>query len=184
MAVIEEVPEERQAELRQRKPAAEAADKPKAAEPAAGEEIDLSDGKRELLKRIVKEGSGEVCGQNKAVTVHYTGRFASGKVFDSSVKRGRPFYFNIGRGNVVKGWEVGVASMKVGEKAILTCKPSYAYGSNGVGSVIPPNATLEFEIELLDFESKSNWNWVVFPLGWLFMALFAWLFVRNGAVDA
>ena len=75
-----------------------------------------------------------------------------GTVFDSSVKRGRPFEFTVGVGNVIKGWDEGVSQMKIGQKAILTCPPEYAYGPKGIPGAIPPNSTLIFEVELLDFK--------------------------------
>ena len=86
------------------------------------------------------------------VTAHYTGRLADGTVFDSSVSRGKPFQFTIGVGQVIKGWDQGMAQMRKGEKAILTCPPDYAYGAAGAGGVIPPNATLTFEVEMIEFQ--------------------------------
>ena len=84
------------------------------------------------------------------VTVHYTGTLTSGKKFDSSKDRGKPFVFNIGKGEVIKGWDEGVARMSVGQVAKLTCSPDYAYGSQDVGDgLIPANSTLLFEVELL-----------------------------------
>lgn len=118
----------------------------------SGATVDLSNGSGHLLKQITKEGEGEVCGSPKAVAVHYTGRFPDGgQVFDSSVARGQPLRFVVGQRRVILGWDIGIASMKVGEKAILTCGPDFAYGSTGAGGgAIPPNATLEFEVELLE----------------------------------
>ena len=78
------------------------------------------------------------------------------QVFDSSLQRNRPLEFNVGTRNVILGWDIGIASMKKGEKAVLVCGPQYAYGSSGAGRVIPPNATLKFEVELLEFEEGSS----------------------------
>ena len=86
------------------------------------------------------------------VTVHYTGKFADGNVFDSSVERNDPFEFTLGKGEVIKGWDEGVAKLSLGQKVILTCPPEYAYGKAGIKNVIPPNATLYFEVELLKFK--------------------------------
>ena len=77
--------------------------------------------------------------------MHYTGKLLSnGKVFDSSVTRGKPFEFVLGVGQVIKGWDEGVAKMSIGEKANITCPPEYAYGKQGAGGLIPPNSTLVF----------------------------------------
>eukprot|EP01027_Heterolobosea_sp_BB2_P015775 GEZU01022556.1.p1 GENE.GEZU01022556.1~~GEZU01022556.1.p1 ORF type:complete len:178 (-),score=35.51 GEZU01022556.1:58-591(-) len=109
-----------------------------------------------VTKRILTEGSGEVPPHGSYVTVHYVGRLAGTTIkFDSSRDRNEPFSFQLGKGEVIKGWDLGVASMCVGEKCILRCAPEYAYGSRGAGNVIPPNATLEFEVELLSFSEKA-----------------------------
>jgi FKBP-type peptidyl-prolyl cis-trans isomerase len=89
--------------------------------------------------------------KGQKVVVHYTGYLdkVGGKQFDSSINRGKPFEFKIGVGQVIRGWDEGIAQMSVGEKAYLTCSPDYAYGADGAGGVIPPNATLVFDVELL-----------------------------------
>lgn len=103
-----------------------------------------------LKYAVLKEGSGEVAAAGQRVSVHYTGWLQSdGSKFDSSLDRGQPFQFSLGRGEVIAGWDEGVAGMKVGEKRQLTIPPSLGYGERGVGP-IPPNATLVFEVELLD----------------------------------
>ncbi|HET9934353.1 MAG TPA: FKBP-type peptidyl-prolyl cis-trans isomerase [Polyangiaceae bacterium] len=98
-------------------------------------------------------GNGASPEKGQTCVMHYTGWLwvngAKGSKFDSSVDRGRPFEFPIGRGRVIKGWDEGVASMKVGGKRTLLIPPDLGYGASGAGGVIPPNATLLFEVELL-----------------------------------
>jgi len=94
-------------------------------------------------------GSGASAAAGQKVSVHYTGWLTNGNKFDSSKDRGDPFIFPLGRGHVIKGWDEGVAGMKVGGKRKLTVPPSLGYGARGAGGVIPPNATLVFEVELL-----------------------------------
>lgn len=96
-----------------------------------------------------KEGSGVEITNGKTAVVHYTGKLTNGTVFDSSKTRGTPFEFPLGAGMVIKGWDLGVLGMKVGETRILTIPADLAYGAGGVPGAIPPNATLVFEVELL-----------------------------------
>lgn len=102
--------------------------------------------------RTKVQGNGQKPSVNNKVTVHYTGKLTNGKVFDSSVQRGKPFEFILGVGQVIKGWDVGVARMSIGEEADIICPPDYAYGSQGAGNIIPPNATLIFEVKLISFK--------------------------------
>lgn len=94
-------------------------------------------------------GTGREAAIGDEASVHYTGWLENGKKFDSSVDRGRPFSFRVGAGRVIKGWDEGVQGMKIGGKRKLIIPPDLAYGSRGAGGVIPPNATLTFEVELL-----------------------------------
>ena len=105
---------------------------------------------------ILEEGNGDIAKSGGTVVMNYTGKLADGTVFDSNVdpkfNHVQPFVFTIGAGQVIRGWDVGIAGMKVGEKRILEINPDYAYGEAGAGGVIPPNATISFEVELLQIE--------------------------------
>lgn len=105
--------------------------------------------KPEIKIEQLKVGTGRAPRKGEAVTVHYTGWLTDGEKFDSSVDRDEPFTFVLGGGQVIAGWDIGVAAMKVGDKVKLTLPPALAYGAGGYPGAIPPNATLVFEVELL-----------------------------------
>jgi FKBP-type peptidyl-prolyl cis-trans isomerase FkpA len=96
------------------------------------------------------EGNGAEAAAGQRVSVHYTGWLTDGSKFDSSVDRNDPFQFALGAGMVIRGWDEGVQGMKVGGKRKLTIPPNLGYGAQGAGGVIPPNATLVFDVELLE----------------------------------
>lgn len=105
--------------------------------------------KPEIKIESLKIGTGRTPKKGELVTVHYTGWLTTGEKFDSSVDRNDPFSFVLGAGQVIAGWDLGVATMKIGEKVKLTLPPELAYGREGYPGAIPPNATLVFEVELL-----------------------------------
>ncbi len=98
---------------------------------------------------ILNEGAGKEAKAGDTVSVHYTGTLENGTKFDSSIDRGQPFSFQLGTGQVIKGWDLGVAGMKVGEKRKLTIPSELGYGAGGYPPVIPPNSTLIFDVELM-----------------------------------
>ncbi len=98
----------------------------------------------------LEEGTGNEAVAGNQVTVHYTGWLTDGSKFDSSLDRNQPFQFSMGKGQVIRGWDEGVQGMKIGGKRKLTIPPQLGYGAAGAGGVIPPNATLVFEVELLE----------------------------------
>lgn len=102
-----------------------------------------------LRYQILQKGDGEKAQKNKTVSVHYKGQLSDGTVFDSSYKRNQPIEFSLGMGQVIRGWDEGVALLKVGDKARFVIPSHLAYGSRGAGGVIPPNANLIFDVELI-----------------------------------
>lgn len=113
----------------------------------AGSGTDLGHG---LKMETLKEGNGKVAQMGQYVTVHYVGTLPNGKEFDSSRRKGEPFSFKLGNGEVIQGWDQGVAGMKIGETRRLIVPPDLAYGADGRPPVIPPNSPLHFDVELLD----------------------------------
>ena len=103
-----------------------------------------------LRYQIIQKGNGKQAEIGKTVSVHYQGALDNGKVFDSSYTRKKPIEFPLGQGNVIEGWDEGIALLKVGDKARFVIPPYLGYGASGAGSVIPPNATLVFDVELMD----------------------------------
>ncbi len=115
-----------------------------------GEEMDYMKTGSGLEYVITEHGQGELATAGNRIKAHYTGTLEDGTKFDSSVDRGDPFVFELGAGQVIKGWDEGFALMHVGDKTTLKIPPHLGYGERGAGSVIPPNATLIFEVELLE----------------------------------
>jgi peptidylprolyl isomerase len=106
-----------------------------------------------LKYTILKAGKGATAKTGQTVVVHYTGTLPNGKKFDSSRDRGQPFSFILGKGQVIAGWDEALSTMKVGERRKLTIPPKLGYGVAGAGNVIPPNATLIFDVELLKIDN-------------------------------
>lgn len=137
-------------------PAPDAAPTDGARDAAGGEAVQIVPG---LERRILEEGDGATAQAGQTAVVHYTGWLYDesapdnrGKQFDSSRDRGQHFEFPLGAGRVIRGWDQGVVGMEVGEVRELTIAPALAYGESGAGDVIPPNATLVFEVELVDLK--------------------------------
>lgn len=108
-----------------------------------------------LTYLITKKGTGAIPKTGQTVAVHYTGTLTNGVKFDSSQDRGTPIEFPLGMGRVIKGWDEGIAKMRVGDQAILIIPPEIAYGKRGAGGVIPPDATLIFIVELVDVKGDN-----------------------------
>lgn len=119
-----------------------------------GSEGASSEAVTELQIVDITEGDGDEASSGMSVTVHYKGKLIDGAQFDSSYDRGQPFTFNLGAGQVIKGWDQGVKGMKVGGKRKLIIPAHLGYGDRGAGNLIPPNSTLEFEVELLSVNAK------------------------------
>ena len=118
--------------------------------PAATNQNSMTQTASGLRYEDVQEGTGETARKGHHVVVHYTGTLENGRKFDSSRDRGKPFEFALGTGTVIQGWDEGVAGMKVGGRRTLVIPSQLGYGVHGAGGVIPPNATLVFDVELLE----------------------------------
>ena len=113
----------------------------------------------QLRKIVHQEGNGEKPIKGQEIFALYKGSLQNGTVFDSNEDRDKPFNFVLGQGRVIKGWDEGFATMTKGEKATLICSPDYAYGERGSPPAIPPNSTLNFDVELIDFKDKKKELW-------------------------
>ncbi|PIP15435.1 MAG: peptidylprolyl isomerase [Candidatus Portnoybacteria bacterium CG_4_8_14_3_um_filter_44_15] len=116
---------------------------------ANGQTAAADAGEPKIMAQILQQGKGEGAKNGDTVSVHYVGTLEDGTKFDSSVDRGQPFSFTLGAGQVIPGWDLGVAGMKVGEVRKLIIPSVFAYGEQGVSGVIPPNAVLIFEVQML-----------------------------------
>jgi len=111
-----------------------------------------------VIKKLIKKGKGEKPSNRSTVKVHYTGKLENGQVFDSSIDRKDPYIFEIDQGKVIKGWEIGIKQMQQGEKSSFIIGPKYGYKKKGIPPIIPPNAKLFFEIELLEIIETNSGN--------------------------
>jgi len=111
--------------------------------------LKMVDGPEGMKYVVLQDGKGEVVGTGKMAEVHYTGWLTDGNKFDSSRDRGAAFSFGVGKQQVIRGWDLGVAAMKIGERRLLVLPGDLAYGQRGYPGVIPPNATLVFDVEVL-----------------------------------
>jgi len=141
---------------------------------------DLTDNSGELTKKVIRAGKGVKATKGQIVSVFYSGYLTSGLKFDSNKGRSKAFDFQLGKAKVIEGWEIGIASMQEGERAILTCAPKYAYGVEGVSQVIPPNSTLVFDIELVSVRKESHilssqWRTLIAIIFFTFILLYNYL---------
>lgn len=120
--------------------------------------LPFSESENGLLHHTISEGTGAQAKSGDFVRVHYTGSFLDGRVFDTSVERGEPIVFKLGVGQVIPGWDQGIALLKEGEKANLYIPPELAYGEAGAGEAIPPNSYLQFEVELVEIMSEEAYQ--------------------------
>jgi len=118
-------------------------------QPEGSNQIILDESGPKIMAEIIQEGTGEGAKKGDKITAHYNGYLEDGTKFDSSIDRGQPFSFELGAGQVILGWELGIVGMKVGEIRELIIPSIFAYGEQGAPEMIPPNATLIFEVELL-----------------------------------
>jgi FKBP-type peptidyl-prolyl cis-trans isomerase len=107
---------------------------------------------REFKREILDEGFGKPIPKGAMVRLHYTGKFPDGRVFDSTYERAEPKEIHIGVGTAIQAWDMGITGLKKGSKATLFCPPEFAYGKDGLGQIVPPNATVIFELEILDYD--------------------------------
>ena len=115
--------------------------------------VGISHAQSQVVRKVIKDGNGAIPTVGSKVTIHYTGTLTDGKKFDSSRDRGKTFSFTLGKGEVIKGWDIGVAMMSLGERCTLTIPPALAYGDQGFPPVIPKKATLIFDIELIRIDN-------------------------------